>query len=118
MRESRRQLLLAAVAAAATSCSKQPEPASTAGAPPTFNTAPEAGPPVAAGTFAEAEKLVQITMTPAHRQLAAENWRRSMAPILERRIGPRKVTLEPAVAPASVWNPLSAAGKQPAREQM
>ncbi|MEO8450197.1 MAG: amidase, partial [Gemmatimonadota bacterium] len=56
-------------------------------------------------TFAEAEKLVQVQMTDAQRAMAAESWRRSMASYLERRVGPRKVTLEPEVAPATRWLP-------------
>jgi hypothetical protein len=36
---------------------------STPGAPPTFGTMTQAGPEVSASTFAEAEKLVQVSMT-------------------------------------------------------
>src|SRR5215469_5089961 len=61
-----------------------------AGAPPTFGTAPAVGPEVTPATFAEAEKLAQVTMTDAHRQQAAASWRTSMASMLERRAGPRK----------------------------
>ena len=78
----------------------------TAGAPPTFGTGPGSGPPVTAETFAEAEKLVQITMTPAERQQAAESWRQSMAQYLERRTGPRQVTLADTDPPATLWNPV------------
>lgn len=60
---------------------------------------------MSAATFAEAEKLVQVTMRPADRELAASSWSRSLAPLLERRTGPRKVALEPDVAPAAVWTP-------------
>ena len=58
--------------------------------------------------FAEAEKLVQVTDSAAHRAQAAENWQRSMAGLYERRTGPRKVELPDAgaPAPAAVWNPL------------
>jgi Asp-tRNA(Asn)/Glu-tRNA(Gln) amidotransferase A subunit family amidase len=80
-------------------------PPSTPGAPPTFGTAPGAGPAVSPSTFAEAEKLAQVTMSAAEREMAAANWRQSMAPYLERRVGPRKVALEPDVAPATRWNP-------------
>ena len=80
---------------------------STPGAPGAFNTAPPVGPDVTPTTFAEAEKLVQVTMTPAQRQMAAENWRTSMASLMERRTGPRKLELEPSLAPASVWTPLA-----------
>ena len=78
----------------------------TPGAPVAFNTAPPVGPEVTATTFAEAEKLAQVTMTDAERAMAAGSWRRAMAPMLERRTGPRKVALEPEVAPATVWNPV------------
>jgi Asp-tRNA(Asn)/Glu-tRNA(Gln) amidotransferase A subunit family amidase len=44
-------------------------------------------------------------MTPADRAQAAENWRMQMAPLLERRTGPRKAELEPTLSPASQWNP-------------
>jgi Asp-tRNA(Asn)/Glu-tRNA(Gln) amidotransferase A subunit family amidase len=79
--------------------------ATTPGTPPAFGTLPEVGPEVSPGTFREAEKLVQVTMTDAEREMAARSWRRSMAAMLERRTGPRKVTLEAEVAPATRWNP-------------
>src|SRR5688572_25814855 len=80
----------------------------TPGAPPTFGTAPVSGPAVSPSTFAEAEKLVQVTMSTAEREMAAMSWRRSMAPLLERRVGPRKIALEPELAPATRWNPVLA----------
>ena len=64
------------------------------GAPPTFGTAPAFGPEVSPATFAEAEKLAQVTMTPAERDMAAGSWRKSLAPLLERRVGPRRVPLD------------------------
>jgi hypothetical protein len=63
------------------------------------------GPPVTPETFAEAAKLAQFEMTDAERRIAAGSWRTSMAPLLERRIGPRKVALDPTVAPATQWSP-------------
>jgi Asp-tRNA(Asn)/Glu-tRNA(Gln) amidotransferase A subunit family amidase len=75
------------------------------GAPPAFGTAPPVGPEVSPATFAEAEKLVQVTMTDADRATAASNWRMQMAPLLERRTGPRKIEFEERLAPASQWNP-------------
>jgi Asp-tRNA(Asn)/Glu-tRNA(Gln) amidotransferase A subunit family amidase len=78
----------------------------TPGAPPTFGTGPGSGPPVTAETFAEAEKLMQVTMTAAERQQAADSWRTSLAPYLERRTGPRKVSIKDTDAPATLWNPL------------
>ena len=112
---TRRQFLLTAplgVVAAAVACRDQqqttavPAPPATPGAPPTFGTAPASGPVVSASTFAEAEKLAQVTMSAVEREMAAANWRRSMAPLLERRTGPRKVAPESSVAPATRWNPV------------
>ena len=80
--------------------------APTPGAPPTFGTAPGVGPEVTTTTFEEAERLVQWTMTPSERAQAAGSWRRSLAPLMERRTGPRKVELPETVAPATRWNPL------------
>jgi Asp-tRNA(Asn)/Glu-tRNA(Gln) amidotransferase A subunit family amidase len=77
----------------------------TPGAPPAFGTAPPVGPEVTPTTFAEAEKLVQVEMTPADRATAAGNWRMQMAPLYERRTGPRKLALEETAAPATLWNP-------------
>jgi Asp-tRNA(Asn)/Glu-tRNA(Gln) amidotransferase A subunit family amidase len=118
---TRRQFLITApigaLAAAAACRGGQPQPdapaatpPAVAGAPPTFGTGPVSGPPVTASTFAEAEKLAQVTMTPAEREQAAASWRRSMAPFAERRAGPRKVAIDPATAPATQWNPLIAGG--------
>jgi Asp-tRNA(Asn)/Glu-tRNA(Gln) amidotransferase A subunit family amidase len=91
-----------------------PPPASatqpTPGAPPAFGTAPASGPVVSPATFVEAEKLAQVTMSPADRELAAASWRQSMAPLLERRVGPRKVALDPRTAPATQWNPALTGG--------
>ncbi|HEU5414939.1 MAG TPA: amidase [Candidatus Angelobacter sp.] len=77
-----------------------------AGTPPAFGTAPPVGPVVAPGTFAEAEKLVRVEMTDPERAEAAGNWRVSMAPVYERRTGPKKVEIEPADLPYSLWNPV------------
>jgi Asp-tRNA(Asn)/Glu-tRNA(Gln) amidotransferase A subunit family amidase len=85
-----------------------PAPAATPGAPPTFGSAPAVGPEVSPTTFAEAEKLTQVTNSAADREMAASSWRQSMAPLLERRVGPRKVALAPDVAPATRWNPVLA----------
>jgi Asp-tRNA(Asn)/Glu-tRNA(Gln) amidotransferase A subunit family amidase len=76
-----------------------------AGMPPAFGTGPTVGPEITPATLAEAEKLVQVHYTPAERAQAAGNWRVSMAPLYERRTGPRKVAIEPNVAPASRWDP-------------
>ncbi|MEP7273587.1 MAG: amidase [Acidobacteriota bacterium] len=112
---TRRQFLLRAplgVLATATACSNEasttdvrPAP-TTAGAPPTFGTGIGSGPVVTPATFAEAEKLMQVTMTPAERQQASDSWRQSLAPYLERRTGPRKVAIAANDAPAALWNPM------------
>jgi Asp-tRNA(Asn)/Glu-tRNA(Gln) amidotransferase A subunit family amidase len=89
-----------------------------AGAPPTFGTAPPVGPEVTPATFAEAEKIAWVTMNDAERTMAAASWRTSMAPMLERRTGPRKVALEPELAPASRWDPqFVAEPPHPARDR-
>ena len=49
---------------------------------------------------------MQVTMTPAERQQAADSWRQSLAPYLERRTGPRKVAIAATDAPATLWNPM------------
>jgi Asp-tRNA(Asn)/Glu-tRNA(Gln) amidotransferase A subunit family amidase len=113
---TRRQFLLTAplgLAGAVAACRAEPQPnaasgAATPGAPPAFNTAPPVGPEVSAATFAEAEKLAQVTMTDAQRQMMVGSWRTSMAALLERRTGPRKLALEDTLAPASRWDPVVA----------
>jgi Asp-tRNA(Asn)/Glu-tRNA(Gln) amidotransferase A subunit family amidase len=89
--------------APATAINQKPD--SPPGAPTAFGTAPPVGPDVSAATFAEAEKLVQVEMKAADRAVAAGNWRMQMAPLYERRTGPRKIVLEPSLAPATQWNP-------------
>lgn len=108
--------MLAAVVTAGSSEAERtpqtPQTPGTPGAPPAFGTAPPVGPEVMPGTFQEAEKLVQVTMSPAHREEAAENWRQSMAALYERRTGPRNVEIGYGDAPATVWNPrLEGAGE-------
>src|SRR5881396_2055498 len=112
---TRRQFLITAplgVLGAAVACRGEPQGATVSapppGAPPTFGTAPVSGPAVSRLTFAEAEKLEQVTMSAAEREMAAASWRQSMAPLLERRVGPRKIALEPHIAPATRWNPVLA----------
>src|SRR5262249_15464313 len=125
---TRRQFLITAplgVVGAAVACRDRPPAAggetplpTTPGAPPTFGTSPASGPPVAASTFAEAEKLAQVTMTAGEREMVAASWQRSMAPLLERRPGPKKIALEPDLAPATRWNPvLTTAGPGPTSDR-
>jgi Asp-tRNA(Asn)/Glu-tRNA(Gln) amidotransferase A subunit family amidase len=113
---TRRQFLIKAplgLAGAIAACSVDEQkpaattgaPSATPGAPPAFNTAPPVGPEVTPVTFAEAEKLMQVQMTDAQRQMAVKSWRTSMAALIERRTGPRKLALEPTLAPATRWTP-------------
>jgi Asp-tRNA(Asn)/Glu-tRNA(Gln) amidotransferase A subunit family amidase len=112
---TRRQFLIRAplgVLVTAIACrSETPAPgssstAATPGAPPTFGTLMGSGPDVTPATFAEAEKLMQVTMTAAERQQAAASWKTSMAPYLERRTGPRQVAIATTDAPGTLWNPV------------
>ena len=80
------------------------KPVPPAGAPPAFGTASAVGPEVSSATFAAAEKLVAVEMTDRERIEAAGNWRNSLAPVYERRTGPRKLALEPSMAPWSRWD--------------
>ena len=108
MPKSRREFLTyssAGILASALQLSAQQPTPATPGAPPAFGTAPPVGPEVSPETFAQAEKLVQVEMTPADRATAAGNWRMQMAPLYERRTGPRKIALEASLAPATQWNP-------------
>jgi Asp-tRNA(Asn)/Glu-tRNA(Gln) amidotransferase A subunit family amidase len=117
MKESRRQFLtqtslgvLAALTAVRDSTAAASDvPAAPASGPPgmpsAFATAPAVGPEVSAATFAAAEKLVQVKLNDRDLKQAAGTWRVAMAPLYERRTGPKKLALEDAVAPASCWNP-------------
>jgi Asp-tRNA(Asn)/Glu-tRNA(Gln) amidotransferase A subunit family amidase len=107
MSKSRRQFLtnssLGLLGIAVSSCSNEgKKPAELPpGAPPAFATAPPVGPDVSPLTFGEAEKLVQVELSDAERKEAVASWRSGMAPLYERRVGPRKVALEPELAPWS-----------------
>lgn len=78
----------------------------TPGAPTAFGTSPAFGPEVAPATFEVAEKLVEVTLTERERAEAAGNWRNSVAPVYERRTGPRKLVIESGIAPWSRWDPI------------
>ena len=114
MPKSRREFLATTAASAAAlvtgahANAQTPPPQATpaAGTPPAFGTAPPVGPEISAASIAEAERLVRITLTPKDRAQAAGSWREAMAGTMERRTGPRKVALEPSLAPASQWNPV------------
>ncbi len=108
MSKSRREFLtqstLTMLGAASTSFAQNPATPTTPGAPPAFGTAPAVGPEVNPTTFAEAEKLVQSPLTEKDRAQAAGNWRSAMAPLYERRVGPRKVEIPTSTAPWSRWD--------------
>ena len=117
MSHSRRQFLvsstLASLSAAAlgqatssTPPQQAPNPG-TPGATPVLGAAPATGPEVTPQDFASAEKLMQVQMSAAERAEAAGNWRTSMAGVVERRVGPRKIALGEADVPATVWNPVA-----------
>ena len=110
MFKSRRQFLtessLFLLASAAGSPAAQQSGEEPAGTPSAFGEGTAFGPAVSPATFAEAEKLVQVRMTEAERAMAARTWPATMAPLYERRTGPRKVELEASLAPASRWDPL------------
>jgi Asp-tRNA(Asn)/Glu-tRNA(Gln) amidotransferase A subunit family amidase len=124
---TRRQFLIRAplgFLAAASACRDAGQPSAsqstraTPGAPPTYGTGTGSGPAVSPTTFAEAEKLMQVTMTAAERKQAADSWRRSLAPYLERRTGPRKVAIAYTDSPAMLWNPtLPGIAAGPLRDQ-
>jgi Asp-tRNA(Asn)/Glu-tRNA(Gln) amidotransferase A subunit family amidase len=78
------------------------------GEPGAFGTSPATGPVVTVETFVQAEKLVQVEMTPKDLAEAAGNWRESMAAVYERRVGPRKLAIPDSVVPATVWFPEAA----------
>ena len=106
MSKSRREFLtnssLGLLSIAVTSCDQEQKPAPLPpGAPPAFATAPPVGPEVSPLTFAEAEKLVQVELNEEERKQAVSSWRSGMAPLYERRTGPRKVALEATLAPYS-----------------
>ena len=127
MPDSRRDFLKGASAGllvTAAGCHREPPPApaaasppapapaaeAPAGMPPAFGTAPAVGPNVSEITFLESSRLVQVTLPLADRELAASNWRSAMAPLYERRTGPRKVDLPPAIVPYSIADPVHASG--------
>lgn len=108
--KSRRNFLVASPLTVIAATALQPSlaadsPPPTPGAPPTFGTLPAVGPEVSPTTFAEAEKLMQVSMSAEQRDMAALSWRTSMPAMLERRTGPRTVELEAALAPATQWTP-------------
>ncbi len=109
MATSRREFLtttsLGLLAGAIGSVHAQDQTQLPPGAPTAFGAGPPVGPEVSVTTFAEAEKLVQFPLRDDERAMAAASWRRTLASVYERRVGPRKLALEPTLAPASRWDP-------------
>ena len=109
MSDSRRQFLaktsLGLLGAAVAAASEGQEPSQLPpGAPSAFGTGPAVGPEVSPITFAEAEKIARVQLTPAERTQASNSWRMDMAALLERRTGPRNVALESTLAPFSRYD--------------
>jgi Asp-tRNA(Asn)/Glu-tRNA(Gln) amidotransferase A subunit family amidase len=109
MSKSRREFLTQSTltmlaAASASALAQNPATPTTPGAPPAFGTSPAVGPEVTTATFAEAEKLIQYSLTEKDRAQAAGNWRQAMAPLYERRTGPRKVAIPDTAVPYSRWD--------------
>jgi Asp-tRNA(Asn)/Glu-tRNA(Gln) amidotransferase A subunit family amidase len=107
MSKSRREFLTQStltLLASATALAQTPTTPPTPGAPPAFGTSPAVGPEVTTTTFAEAEKLIQYELTEKDRAQAAGNWRSAMAPLYERRTGPRKVAIPTTAVPYSTVN--------------
>ncbi len=94
-----------AMSARSADAKQSANPPEMPGAPPAFGTSAPVGPAVTSATLVEAEKLVQVEMTPKDIAQAAGNWQQSMASVYERRVGPRKLHIEETLAPATVWNP-------------
>jgi Asp-tRNA(Asn)/Glu-tRNA(Gln) amidotransferase A subunit family amidase len=123
MSKSRREFLTQSTltllaSAAAPALSQNPATPATPGAPPAFGTAPAVGPEVSPATFAEAEKLVQFPLTEKDRAQAAGNWRSAMAPLYERRTGPRKIGISYTSVPYStVTSTLPGATAGPAKNE-
>lgn len=112
MTKSRREFLtqtalgvLGAAVATAGKAQNSTESEPPPGAPSAFATAPAVGPQVSPATFAQAEKLVEVELTDKDLTEAAGSWRSAMAPLYERRTGPRRVALEPTLAPWSRCDP-------------
>ena len=121
MPDSRRQFLaktsLGLLAAAVSRNAEAQEPSQLPpGAPSAFGTGPAVGPEVSPDTFAEAEKLARVELRPAERTQAAASWPVNMAALMERRTGPRNVSLSPPLAPFSRYDSVLP-GQHPAAER-
>src|ERR1035438_2002438 len=108
MAKSRRQFLnraSLALIASASACRRAAQTSAVPppGAPAAFGTAPPVGPPVLPETFAEAEKLVQVGLSPAARRMGsckATDCYRACRAIPERKWERPHCPADPAVEPA------------------
>jgi Asp-tRNA(Asn)/Glu-tRNA(Gln) amidotransferase A subunit family amidase len=94
-------MAVAALPLAASETPQEPQQPATPGAPPAFGTSPGVGPEITPEILADAEKLVQLQLTPADRAFAAATWRSNMSALYELRTGPRHVPLGPTAVPFS-----------------
>jgi len=127
MTQSRRKFLahttagiVSAAAAGKALAELAPDPPVTpvAGTPPAFGTAPAVGPEITVATVAEAQKLARVEITAADQAQLAGSWPRTMASTMERRTGPRKLSLETTLSPATLWNPtIPGVAPGPARDR-
>jgi len=122
-RKSRRRFLaegaLALAGAAAASSARAAPDAGTAPGPAAGSTtsgapADAAGPHVTPDTFAQAEKLMRVSMSQDQRALAADSWDLNVGPFFARRDFPLGEE-----APGMVWNPvLHGTGRMPRRNRL
>ena len=122
-RKSRRRFLaegaLALAGAAAASSAGAAPDAGTAPGPAAGSTtsgapADAAGPHVTPDTFAQAEKLMRVSMSQDQRALAADSWDLNVGPFFARRDFPLGEE-----APGMVWNPvLHGTGRMPRRNRL
>ncbi len=72
------------------------------------------GPAITAETFAHAEKLMRVSMTPEQRALAADSWNLNLGPFFARRDFPLGDE-----SPGMVWNPaLHGTGRMPKKSRV
>ena len=112
-------LALAGVAASAAEAAPDAGTSASSGTGSIFSGTPgdaasAPGPVITADTFARAESLMRVSMTPAQRTLAAESWNLTIGPFFARRDFPLGDE-----APGMVWNPvLRGTGRMPKKNQL
>ncbi|MGZ6139650.1 MAG: amidase [Myxococcaceae bacterium] len=112
-------LALAGVAAGAAEAAPDAGTSASSGTGSIFSGTPgdaasAPGPAITADTFAHAEPLMRVSMTPAQRTLAAESWNLNIGPFFARRDFPLGDEV-----PGMVWNPvLRGTGRMPKKNQL